>query len=109
MTTILAEYRDRPRRHLLRLLAEREINFADFALECGMASPPTTWSSGRSQDAEHRERARMALRHYTHGKSPREPGSALICRWAEVLGVDPGVFRQADGASQAGAGNPRPA
>lgn len=105
MKVNLAEFRDRPRRRLLALLDQRGINYADFALEVGMAKPPGRWSSNRTREQEHRERARIGLRVYTHGLPSQEssngrvyrmPSAELICRWAAWFDIDPGEFWRPD-------------
>jgi len=88
------EFKRRPGARLLELIEQRGLNYADLAIELGMASPPKSWTSGRSEADEHRERCRFALRAYTHGT--KRPGADMVARWAAQLGVDPGFFFQAN-------------
>lgn len=92
------EFKARPGARLLELIELRGLNYADLAMQMGMASPPSTWSSGKSEADEHRERCRVALRAYTHGT--KSPGADMVGRWAAALGVDPGYFFQASAETE---------
>jgi predicted transcriptional regulator len=87
-------FQARPGARLIELIEQRALNYADLAIELGMAAPPKSWKSGRSEADEHRERCRVALRAYTHGT--KRPGAKMVERWAAHLGVDPGYFFQAN-------------
>jgi predicted transcriptional regulator len=84
------EFKERPGARLLELIEMRGLDYADVAEQFGMAGRPVTWSSGKSEAAEWRQRCVAALRHYTHGS--KNTGTDMVVRWAEVLGVDPAYF-----------------
>lgn len=90
----LAEFDRRPGDRLLALLKERGLDYIDFAVAAGMASVPG-WAEDKSeaeQVAAQRQAANVALRHYTHTRTPKIPGRQMVVRWAAILEVDPGVF-----------------
>lgn len=90
----LAEFERRPGDRLLALLKERELDFIDFAVDAGMAALPE-WAAHESEAAQTaalRQAANVALRHYTVNRRRKNPGRRMLCRWAAVLEVDPGVF-----------------
>jgi hypothetical protein len=78
-----ADLRRRPGANLLSFLATRGISLTDFAGQL--------WDGGRVA-------ALANIRKYTHPsptKGPAAltwPGAAMLLRWAELLGVDPGSF-----------------
>jgi hypothetical protein len=80
-----ADIRRRPGANLLSFLATRDISLADFAGQL--------WDGSRVA-------ALANIRKYTHPskvKGPAAltwPGAAMLQRWAELLGVDPGSFHR---------------
>jgi hypothetical protein len=72
------DLQSRPGANLLRLLARKRRDFAEFATSVEMASDET--------------HAAKNLRRYTHAAAPKWPTAAMIERWAAELDVDPLEF-----------------
>jgi hypothetical protein len=79
-----ADIRRRPGSNLLSFLATRGISLGDFA--------------GQLWEGQPYAGALANIRKYTHPSKTKGPaalcwpGAAMLLRWAELLGVDPGSF-----------------
>jgi hypothetical protein len=83
----IAELRASPGKNLRTALEYLGLDFADFAIEAGMAK-------GGDPNTLH-IRARTVIRRYTHpapGGRPKWPGPEMDIEWALILCIDPGYF-----------------
>jgi hypothetical protein len=83
----IADLRARPGKNLRTALEHLGLDFADFAIEAGMAK-------GGDPNTLH-IRARTVIRRYTHPSArarPKWPGPEMNIEWALLLGIDPGYF-----------------
>lgn len=88
------EYRSRPGDRLLELLEARGMSVQDFAVEAEMAGEPQTWTGPLTRAQMHRRRCHQTMLRYVCADASKRkfPSPEMVCRWAGVLGIDPGVF-----------------